>query len=135
MNRRDSTYVNIPEEYIQNSRAGLCRVCGKTRSEWNSRRIFYCSDECWSKYQECFRTWAGVRDRILRRDVCCVKCGSKDHLQVDHIKAIMNGGEMWDLKNLRALCYSCHLEKTRMDFYERKYGAKVQMKLTQFWYL
>lgn len=37
------------------------------------------------------------------------------NLQVDHIVAIVNGGEMWDEKNLQTLCGECHKEKTKED--------------------
>ena len=36
--------------------------------------------------------------------------------EVDHIKALMNGGAMWDIKNLQTLCKNCHKQKTRSDF-------------------
>ena len=39
-----------------------------------------------------------------------------DTFEVDHIKAIMNGGESLDKDNLQVLCYTCHKEKTKEDF-------------------
>ena len=38
----------------------------------------------------------------------------------DHIRAIVNGGDMWDEKNLRCLCEECHKKKTQKDLLERK---------------
>ena len=35
--------------------------------------------------------------------------------EVDHILAVVNGGDMWDENNLQVLCYSCHKEKTKED--------------------
>ncbi|MEK6883068.1 MAG: HNH endonuclease signature motif containing protein [Nanoarchaeota archaeon] len=40
--------------------------------------------------------------------------------QVDHIKAIMNNGDMWDSNNLQTLCEDCHKTKTKEDFAEKK---------------
>ena len=40
--------------------------------------------------------------------------------QVDHIKPIADGGEPWDLENLRSLCASCHSKKTGRDRLARK---------------
>lgn len=34
---------------------------------------------------------------------------------VDHILAIVNGGEQWDEKNLQILCKDCHKVKTKED--------------------
>lgn len=36
-------------------------------------------------------------------------------LDVDHIKAIVNGGDEWDENNLRTLCQDCHIKKTKTD--------------------
>lgn len=44
----------------------------------------------------------------------CVVCGARDHLEMDHAVALMNGG-CNDITNLFALCHACHVEKTRMD--------------------
>ena len=41
-------------------------------------------------------------------------------LEVDHIIAICNGGDMWDEDNLRTLCNKCHKKKTKKDFKDRK---------------
>lgn len=43
-----------------------------------------------------------------------------DSFEVDHKIAVMNGGEFWDENNLQVLCYTCHKEKTKIDFKERK---------------
>lgn len=36
-------------------------------------------------------------------------------LEVDHIHAITNGGNQWDIGNLQTLCHKCHAEKTKHD--------------------
>lgn len=40
---------------------------------------------------------------------------SYDSFEVDHIKPVALGGDMFDEKNLQVLCYSCHKEKTKED--------------------
>lgn len=44
--------------------------------------------------------------------------------EVDHVIAIMNGGSMWDEKNLQVLCKPCHRTKTKQDFKESKIDSK-----------
>ena len=44
----------------------------------------------------------------------CVVCGSREKLEVDHMRALMNGGDN-RINNLSTLCDPCHTEKTRMD--------------------
>ena len=69
------------------------------------------------------RYWNLFKEEILSRDKkTCVKCGSKEDLQVDHIKAIVNGGDMWNKNNLQTLCIDCHKKKTKEDLKERKNG-------------
>lgn len=43
---------------------------------------------------------------------------------VDHIKAIVNGGDMWDENNLRCLCEECHKRKTKLDMKKRTKGNR-----------
>jgi len=38
-----------------------------------------------------------------------------DTFEVDHIKAVALGGDMFDEKNLQVLCYTCHKDKTKTD--------------------
>jgi hypothetical protein len=55
------------------------------------------------------------RRQILKRDLYkCVICGSNHQLEVDHKRALMNGGTN-DPSNLATLCKKCHVEKTSMD--------------------
>ena len=55
------------------------------------------------------------RRQILKRDLYkCVICGSNHQLEVDHKRALMNGGTN-DPSNLATLCKRCHVEKTAMD--------------------
>ena len=120
---RESTKIDIPEIYVDNENKGLCRVCGKPIKKPFRK---YCSTKHSIKYQECFKTWASLRDKIIARDKRCCDCPSTLNLEVDHIKAIVNGGDMWDEKNLRAICHKCHVKKTKSDLYKRKYVKEGQ---------
>jgi len=52
---------------------------------------------------------------------CCAKCGiATDQGEVDHIKALENGGND-DMTNLQYLCVGCHKIKTAQDL-----GHKVK---------
>ena len=55
------------------------------------------------------------RNRVLARDGhACVICGSSSDLEVDHRRALSNGGDN-SLSNLATLCHDCHAVKTKMD--------------------
>ena len=58
------------------------------------------------------------RERVLRLNPLCVICQSKGIVkaaeQVDHIKALTNGG-LDDESNLQGLCLDCHKTKTAQD--------------------
>ena len=43
-----------------------------------------------------------------------------DTFEVDHIIAVVNGGDFWDEKNLQVLCYTCHKKKTKKDIKKKK---------------
>ena len=46
----------------------------------------------------------------------CQKCGRAGRLEVDHIQPLLQGGAVYDLANLQALCrYPCHSQKTRRE--------------------
>jgi len=62
------------------------------------------------------RVSRSLRESILRRDRRkCVICRSSDELEVDHARALMNGGDN-ESDNLFTLCDPCHTIKTREDF-------------------
>jgi len=48
---------------------------------------------------------------------------------VDHIKALCNGGDMWDKNNWQVLCSECHKKKTKKDLRERKRLREKNTKL------
>ena len=56
-----------------------------------------------------------LKNKVKARDGHkCAICGSTRKLEVDHIRALMNGGSN-DMSNLATLCDDCHTKKTRMD--------------------
>lgn len=61
--------------------------------------------------------WKSLRYQAKRRDRwTCVQCGSKQRLEVDHIKPVRTHAELaFDLSNLQTLCGSCHARKTRIE--------------------
>ena len=68
--------------------------------------------------------WKALRERVMRRDdYTCRSCGvacPKQHLQVDHIRAIADGGAVWSSDNLRSLCRICHNTVTRRQGWKRQ---------------
>jgi 5-methylcytosine-specific restriction protein A len=42
---------------------------------------------------------------------------------VDHIKPISEGGQLYDIDNLQSLCKQCHSRKTMREINNRRYGA------------
>lgn len=52
------------------------------------------------------------------------------NLEVDHIKAVALGGEMWDKKNLRILCTECHKIKTKDDMKKLRIKRKQDVNHT-----
>lgn len=69
----------------------------------------------------------GLRKAILRRDKQrCLICSSrarKEGLEVDHSRALMNGGSN-EPENLAVLCVPCHVEKTAMDKSLRRFRER-----------
>jgi 5-methylcytosine-specific restriction endonuclease McrA len=54
--------------------------------------------------------WSEIRERIIRRDKQCTRCGDVLKLEVDHIVEVQHGGLPVD-ENLRTLCAVCHKGK------------------------
>ena len=53
--------------------------------------------------------WVWLRATILERDgFKCVRCGSRNRLEVDHIEP----GDNHAPDNLQTLCRNCHITKT-----------------------
>lgn|SRR5574343_109052 len=49
--------------------------------------------------------WKG---KIIQRDKCCQKCGSRENLQAHHIIGRKYKSTMYDLRNGITLCSYCH---------------------------
>lgn len=111
---------------------GHCFFCG---NKLKGRRRHYCSNECGENYYNHFN-WTGLREIILERDnYQCVKCDGLDYLEVDHIIAVVNGGNYFDKKNLQTLCRVCHGIKTSEDLKEknlRERRNRVKIKIIEF---
>lgn len=45
----------------------------------------------------------------------CVKCGSSEKLETDHVVPLSKGGEN-DFSNLQTLCHDCHEKKSKRKF-------------------
>ena len=59
------------------------------------------------------RRWQVIRQIVKKRDgYKCRNCGFGGRLEVDHIVPIAQGGDPFDLSNLRSLCRGCHLQIT-----------------------
>lgn len=116
---------------MNNRAKGLCPICAKPKEKWEKGQRVYCGKKCSDKYQECFITWNSIKDKILsERGFKCEKCGLKtDYLELDHKIALMNGGDMWNKKNLQLLCKKCHNKKTRQDHYRKRMVKKNQTTL------
>lgn len=58
-----------------------------------------------------------VRDRILNKcNYKCVKCNSKENLEIDHIIPLSRGGR-GDEDNMQVLCKKCNRsKKNKIDF-------------------
>ena len=68
-------------------------------------------------------SWSDIRERIIRRDQKCVRCGDVLKLEVDHIKEVQEGGLPED-GNLQTLCKVCH--KGKRIWNDKSQGSGVK---------
>ena len=70
---------------------------------------------------------SAIRRYVLKRDgECCVKCGSRYALQIDHIQPYRDQGTH-EPENLQVLCRSCNLRKeVRRGDSQSFLGAEIQ---------
>jgi len=63
--------------------------------------------------------WRRTRQIVLHQQPLCVKCREKNIYTtantIDHIVPINQGGQIYSLNNLQALCSSCHNSKSSND--------------------
>lgn len=75
-----------------------------------------------------------IRKRILNRfNNTCVKCGSREKLEIDHIIPISRNGRE-DEDNMQILCKTCNLKKGRglnFDKYFKKGDGKDYLFIRQ----
>ena len=59
------------------------------------------------------REWKNIRGRALEKyGTECLKCGSSENIQVDHIKPKSQYPELaLDIENLQPLCWDCNKKK------------------------
>ena len=69
-------------------------------------------------------TWVMKVTAFERDNWRCVLCGSEGPLELDHARALMNGGDN-TLENLHTLCHDCHVAKTRLDFALRRHRQSL----------
>lgn len=69
-----------------------------------------------------------TKRRVKQRDgFKCVKCGSKDMLEVDHIVPDAEGGSN-AMNNLQTLCKDCHSIKTKKEIAQAHRAMHMQSK-------
>ncbi len=126
---------------LKNLHAGKC-WCGRdpvTTRNWTDNG-WACSQEHQRIWWKQFEFWHDVRLRVLDRDgwTCCMcSVALSKQAQVDHIKSITDGGDMWDQNNMQSLCVQCHEAKTLADHkrrasIERQRRAEEMCKLDQY---
>ena len=65
------------------------------------------------------RRTPGLRESILARDGCCLRCGALGGLVIDHILPVLQGGTN-DPDNLQTLCRRCNSLKRGAVDWRRK---------------
>ena len=78
------------------------------------------------KHKHIYNTarWQRIRAAKLRACPLCEYCPPdrrKAATDVDHFKAIEDGGAPYDMENLRSACHECHSQKTAHG--ERLHGC------------
>ena len=70
------------------------------------------------------KRWRVLRRMILNNYPFCVECLERnihhESREVDHIRAVSDGGGKYDPENLQALCKSCHSRKTQREIAARR---------------
>lgn len=109
---------NIPIEWKKRKKRGLCPVCGMQPNYIDDNRKIYCCQEHNDIYRSYTTEWNVLRKDIIKKKGRCAICGDTEEnatLEADHIIALMNGGPMWEPKNIQILCNLCHKKKTIID--------------------
>lgn len=72
---REQSKMDIPKEWEERRKAGLCPVCGRTPEEFEPRRKVFCSQECASKFARRYLTWQQYKDALIMKTKKCAICG------------------------------------------------------------
>ncbi len=68
--------------------------------------------------------WIRLRNRKRQLNPLCEDCLERGEIvpyhTIDHIKAIVDGGDPWDINNLRTQCNQCHRIKSAKEMHKRK---------------
>ena len=67
------------------------------------------------------KRWQATRKRVLFEQPLCANGCDAISTDVDHIKAIEDGGDPWARSNLQALCAPCHSRKTSRELRARQW--------------
>lgn len=81
--------------------------------------------------------WARHRADLLHRaGYRCAGCGRTfppARLQVDHIRPIHRGGDIWDEANCQILCVPCHQTKTNCERRAGGWAPPVRNREAKSW--
>jgi 5-methylcytosine-specific restriction endonuclease McrA len=112
MTDRQTIFYDIPPEWRENAKKGLCPVCGKHKAEFQKLMRVYCSPEHRDEYNARIFTWASFRDRILQeRGKKCENCGIDETTEVkNRIDAKKKALREWAQKNQEVI----ELERARL---------------------
>lgn len=70
--------------------------------------------------------WRAIRKAYIRERPLCAECERQGRTtaatEVDHVRALADGGDPRDPANLQSLCKSCHSRKTWTAFNARRRG-------------
>lgn len=99
-----------------------CDWCG---GPLKGKRTRWCRDACSKSYYE-NHLYRMARKACRRRDKYrCIKCGSKDRLEVNHIIPCLGNhskqGCWHHLSNLELLCHECHSIATKIQKEDGKF--------------
>ena len=79
----------------------------RTRQSYRQEKLY--SSKAWRRYRKAI---------ISRRGGECVECGATpldQHIHLDHIKPLVEGGEAFNEENIQILCRECHGRKTASE--------------------
>ena len=113
------------------AQVGNCAWCGKELARTKSGAIHKTRTFCSPAHRALFsmnHRWNWARDKALARDKhACVRCGSTEHLEVNHIHALADQGIKGyafgchhHIDNLETLCREHHVEVTKQQRAARK---------------